>query len=261
MLHASLVGACELPANIALYEVDSLLPVICFNHSGKHDKGRFDDQVCDGIVWVDDGEADVPVVSFIWDFRSCPVWFVCEGYIFEEGVRIFDLFQELVLGPQLAHVHGITIELFVSDCSTWDLSVDQFVPNHWFGKGDVGISLCKDIDDGFSRVFNIFVLGFVCECDRKIVLFGPSGKDSFDLIHLLTGYVDLVDNDVCWGLYAFPWGFPTEAEGVDLPMLERRSFGLGIDWSRGFVWSELTSCCRCKRSASFWGDGGDLWGV
>ena len=107
----------------------------------------------------------------------------------------------------------------------------------------MGVTLCEDIDDGLGRVFNIFVFGFVCECDHKVILFGPPGKDSFDLIHLFTGYVDFVDNDVCWGLYAFPWGFPTEAESVDLPMLECRSFGFGVDWGSGLARPVLSGRC------------------
>ena len=90
--------------------------------------------------------------------------------------------------------------------------------------------MCEDIDDGFGRILNIFVLGLICECDREIVLFGPSGQDGLDLIHLLTGYVDLVDNDVCWGLNAFPWSISAETESVDLPVLEDRSFSLGVNW-------------------------------
>ena len=109
VLHAHFVGASELPTDVALNEIDSLFPVICYDHSGKHDEVGFHDLVCDGIVWVNNGEANVPMVSFVWDFRSRPVWFVCENYVFEEGVRVFDFFQELFLGPELAHVHSITI--------------------------------------------------------------------------------------------------------------------------------------------------------
>ena len=134
VLHARFVRASELPANVALNEVDSLFPVICFDYGGKHDEGRFNDLICDGIVWVNDGEADVPVVRFIWNFRGRPIWFVCENYIFEEWVGVFDLFQELFFGPELAHVHSVTVEFFIRDRPTWDLSVDQFVPNCWFGK-------------------------------------------------------------------------------------------------------------------------------
>ena len=128
------MGACELPANVALNEVDSLFPVVCFDYGGKHDEVGFNDLVCDRVVWVDNGETDVPVVSFIWNFCSCPIWFVCKCDILEEGVGILDFFQELFLGPELAHVHGVTVELFISDRPAWNLSVHQFVPNCRFGK-------------------------------------------------------------------------------------------------------------------------------
>ena len=107
----------------------------------------------------------------------------------------------------------------------------------------MGVTLCEDIDHGLGRVFNIFVFGFVCESDCEVILFGPSGKDSLDFVHLFAGYIDFIDNNVCWGLYAFPWGFPTEAKGVDLPMLEHRSFSLGIDWDARYVWPVLSGCC------------------
>ena len=134
MLHARFMGARELPTDVALYEINSLLPVICLDHSGKHDEGGFNDLVCDGIVWVNNGEADVPMVSFVWDFRRRPIWFVSENYVFEEWVGVFDFLQELFFGPELAHIHSVAIEFFIRDCPTWDLSVDQFVPNCWFGK-------------------------------------------------------------------------------------------------------------------------------
>ena len=134
MLHACLVGAGKLPTDIALYEVDSLLPVVRLDYGGEHDEGRFNDLVCDGIVWVNNGEADVPMVGFVWNFRCRPIWFVSENYVFEEWVGVFDFLQELFLGPELAHVHSVTIEFFIRDCPTWDLSIDQFVPNCWFGK-------------------------------------------------------------------------------------------------------------------------------
>ena len=98
--------------------------MIRFNHGGKHDEVRFDDLVCDRVVWVDDGETDVPMISFVWNFRSCPVWFVCKSYAFEEGVGVLDFFQKLFLGPKLAHVHGITVEFFVGDRPAWNLSID-----------------------------------------------------------------------------------------------------------------------------------------
>ena len=128
------MGACELPADITLNEVDSLFPVVCFDYGGKHDEGGFNDLIRDGVIWVDNGETDVPVISFVWDFRSCPIWLVCKGNIFEEGMRVLDFFQELFFGPELAHVHGVTVEFFVHDRSAWNLSVDQFVPNCRFGE-------------------------------------------------------------------------------------------------------------------------------
>ena len=134
MLHARFVRASELPADVALNEIDSLFPVICLDYGGKHDEGGFHDLVCNGIVWVDNGEAYVPVVCFIWDFRGCPIWFVCESHVLEERVRVFDFLQKLFFGPELAHVHCITVEFLVRDRSAWDLSVDQFVPDCWFGK-------------------------------------------------------------------------------------------------------------------------------
>ena len=85
VLHARFVRTSELPANVALNEIDSLFPVVCLDYGGKHDEGGFNDLVCDGVIWVNDGEADVPMVSFIWNFRGRPIWFVCENYIFEEG--------------------------------------------------------------------------------------------------------------------------------------------------------------------------------
>ena len=243
MLHASFVRAHELPADVTLYEVDSLFPVICDYYGGKHDEVGFDNLVCNGIIGVNNGETDVPVICVVWYFCGCPVWFVGKGYIFEEGVGFPDFLQECFLGPKLTQVHSIAVEFFVGDCPAWNLSVYKFVPYCRFGKRNMGVTLSEDIDDGLGCVFNIFVFGFVCESDREVILFSPSGEDSFDFVHLLTGYVDFVDNNVCWGLYAFPWGIPTEAEGVDLPVLECRSFGCGIDWSSGFVWSVLTSCC------------------
>ena len=105
------------------------------------------------------------------------------------------------------------------------------------------ISLGEEIDDSLGRILDVLVFGFVCESNRKIVLFGPSSQDGLDLVHLLAGYVDLVDDDVGWGLYAFPWGVPAEAKGVDLSMLEGRSLGFRVDWSSGLVWPVLASCC------------------
>ena len=175
MLHACFVGARELPTDVALYEVDSLFPVIRLDHGGKHNEVGFNDLVCDRIIWIDDGEANVPMIGFIWNFRSRPIWFICENHVFEEGVRVFDFFQELFLGPELAHVHGITVEFFIRDCPAWDLPVNQFVPDCRFGKGDVGVALCEDVNDGFGCILNVLVFGFVCECDREVVLFGPPG--------------------------------------------------------------------------------------
>ena len=243
MLHARFVGASKLPTDVALYEVDSLLPVVRLDYSGKHDEGGFNDLVCDGIIWVNDGEADVPMIGFVWDFRGRPIWFVCKDYVFEKWVGVLDFFQELFFGPELAHVHSVTVEFFVRDRPAWNLSVDQFVPDCRFGERNMRISLGKEVDNGLSCVFDVFVFGLVCECNRKVILFGPSSQDSFDLVHLLASYIDLVNNDMCWGLYAFPWSIPAEAKGVNLPVLESRSFGLGVDWSSGFVWPVLTCCC------------------
>ena len=243
VLHACFMGASELPADVALNEVDSLLPVVRLDYGGKHDERRFDDLVCDGIVWVNDGEADVPMVSFVWNFHGRPIWFISENHVFEEWVGVFDFFQELFFGPELAHVHSVAVEFFVRDRPAWDLSIDQFVPNCRFGKRNMRIPLGKEIDDSFGCVFDVFVFGLICESNRKVVLLGPSSQNGFDLVHLLASYIDLVNNDVCWGLYAFPWGVPAEAKGVDLPMLEGRSFGFGVDWSSGLVWSVLTCCC------------------
>ena len=134
MLHTSFVRARELPADVALNEVDSLFPVICFDYGGKHDEGGFNDLVCNGVVGVNDSETNVPVVSFVRNFRSCPIWFVCESYISEEGVGVFDFFQKLFFGPELAHVHGIAVEFFIRDRPAWDLSVDQFVPDCRLGE-------------------------------------------------------------------------------------------------------------------------------
>ena len=134
VLHACFVRASELPADVALNEIDSLFPVICLDYGCKHNEGGFHDLICDGIVWVDNGEADVPVVCFVWDFRSCPIRFVCEGYVLEERVGVLDFFQELFFGPELAHVHGIAVEFFVRDRPAWNLSVDQFVPDCRLGK-------------------------------------------------------------------------------------------------------------------------------
>ena len=121
------------------------------------------------------------------------------------------------------------------------------------------ISLGKEVDDSLGGVFDVFVFGLACESNRKIVFLGPSSQDSFDLVHFLASYVDLVNNDVRWGLYAFPWGVPAEAKSIDLPMLEGRSFGLGVDWNGGFVWPVLASCSCCKGGASCRDGGGCGW--
>ena len=158
MLHARFVRTGELPADVALDKVDSFFPVICFDNGGKHDEGGFDDLISDRVVWVDNGEANVPMVRFVWNFRSRPIWFICKGHVFEEGVGVLDFFQELFFGPELTHVHGIAVEFFIGDRSTQDLSEDQFVPDCRFGKRNVGVTLGEDIDDGLGCVLNVFVL-------------------------------------------------------------------------------------------------------
>ena len=89
---------------------DTFLPVVCLDYGGKHDEVRFNNLVCDGVVWVNNGEADVPMVGFVWNFRSRPIWFVCENYVSEEGVRVLDFLQKLFLGPKLAHVHSVAVD-------------------------------------------------------------------------------------------------------------------------------------------------------
>ena len=86
MLHACLVGTSELPTDVALYKVNPLFPVVRRDYGGKHDEAGCDDLVCNRVVWVDNGEADVPVICVVWYFCSCPVWLVCESDIIEEGV-------------------------------------------------------------------------------------------------------------------------------------------------------------------------------
>ena len=63
MLHARLVGARELPADVALYKIDSFFPVICLDHSGEHYEVGFNDLVCNGVIWINNSEADIPMVS------------------------------------------------------------------------------------------------------------------------------------------------------------------------------------------------------
>ena len=84
MLHTRFVLSSELPTEITLLEVDSLLPVIRGNESGKHDDLRSDDFLGDGIVRVHDSEAQVPGVGVMRDVSGGPVGVECKFSILEE---------------------------------------------------------------------------------------------------------------------------------------------------------------------------------
>ena len=136
VLHTRFVLAGELPAKVALLEVDSFLPMVRCNKGREHDDLGPDNFLGDGIVRVHDGEAQVPGVGFVWDFSRGPIRVECEFGILEEWVRVLDFLEESLFRPGGIFSHSVSIYFRFSDHSARNLSIDDFVPDGGFGEGD-----------------------------------------------------------------------------------------------------------------------------
>ena len=175
----------------------------------------------------------------MWDFSHGPVRIECEFCILEERVGVLDLFEECLFRPGGVFSHSVSIYLRFSDHSAGNLSVDNFVPDGGFGKGDGWMSWCQCVHNCLGCFRNICVFRFIAESDSEIVLFCPSSQDCFDVVVLGACHIDFVRDDVRWCLDSFPRSVSAEAESVDLPVLEGRLLGSRIDRGRGFrslVW-------------------------
>ena len=234
MLHARFVLAGELPAKVALLEVNSLLPVVWCNKGREHDDLGPDDFLGNGVIRIHDSEAQVPSVGVMWNFGRGPVRVKREFSVLKERVRVLDLLEERLFRPCGVFSHSISIDLSFGDHSARDLSVDNFVPNSGFGEGDSWMSWCQSVHDCFGCFRNVCVFGFVAESDSKIVLFCPSSQNCFDVVILGTGHIDFVGDNMGRCLDSFPGSVSAETKCVDLPILEGRPFGSGVDWGGGF---------------------------
>ena len=170
----------------------------------------------------------------MWDFSRGPVRVKRKFGVFEERVRVLDFFEECLFRPGGVFSHGISIYFRLSDHSARNLSVDNFVPNGGFGEGDGRVTWCQDVHDCFGRFRDIRIFGVVAECDSEVILLCPSGQNRFDVIVLGTCDIDFVSDDVSGSLDPFPGSVSAESESVDLPVLESRSFGSGVDRGCGF---------------------------
>ena len=170
----------------------------------------------------------------MWDFGRGPIRVEREFGVLEERMGILDFFEECLLRPSGIFSHSISVDFGFCDHSAWDLSVDNLVPNGRFGEGDGRVSWYQCVHDCLGRFRNIRIFGLVAEGDSKVVLFCPSSQDCFDVIVLGTCYIDLVRDNVCGCLDSFPGSIPAESESVNLPVLECRPLGSGVDRSRGF---------------------------
>ena len=170
----------------------------------------------------------------MWDFRCGPVGIECKFSILEERVGVLDFLEERLFRPCGIFSHSISIDFGLGDHSARNLSVNDFVPNGGFGEGDIRVSWCQNVHDCFGCLRNVSVFRLIAERDSKIILFSPSSQDCFDVIVLGTGHIDFVSDNVGGCLDSFPRSVSAEAEGVDLPILEGRSLGSGVDRGSGF---------------------------
>ena len=170
----------------------------------------------------------------MWDFGGGPIRVEGEFCVFEEGMGILDFFEECLLRPSGVFSHGISVYFCFSDHSAWNLSVDDFVPNGGFREGDGRVSWCKGIHNCLGRFGDVSIFRVVAESDGEIVFLGPSCQDCLDVVVLGACYIDLVSDNVGGCLDPFPGSISAETEGIDLPVLECRPFGSGIDRSGGF---------------------------
>ena len=68
VLHTRFVLTGELPAKVALLEIDSFLPMVRCDKGREHDDLGSDNFFGDGVVGVNDGETQIPGVSVMWNF-------------------------------------------------------------------------------------------------------------------------------------------------------------------------------------------------
>ena len=149
-------------------------------------------------------------------------------------MRVLDLFEECLFSPCGVFLHSVSIYLCFRDHSTGNLSIDNFVPDSGFGEGDGWVSQSQCVHNHFSRLCNVRVFRLVAECDSEIVFLCPPSQDCFDVVVLGACYIDFIGDDVCGCLDSFPGSIPAESKGVDLPVLEGKPFGPGVDRGSGF---------------------------
>ena len=137
MFEADLVWGYKLPASGTLLEVDFLFPVVRSDTSRKHNDGGVDNLVRNGIVGIDDGEGEIVSEGIVRDVGRGPVRGVREFGVCKEGVGIFDFLKKTFFAPRGVIDHIVSVEGFHRVSTAWDVTVNDFVPNCWFGRRDV----------------------------------------------------------------------------------------------------------------------------
>jgi len=97
---AGVVGlGVELPATIALEEVDFLLPALGVDHRAKHDRGGVVKGSGDRLVRVLDGESQVAVHLVGSKVPDSPTRVETEDGSLQNWMRALDVFEEFIWGP------------------------------------------------------------------------------------------------------------------------------------------------------------------
>lgn len=167
---ASRVSRTKLKATRALSEVDFLLPTLGADPGGKHDDFRLSKGVCDGTVWVFNGEDKVGCVRVERYVFHCPVRELSKVGRVEKGVRGLYFIKENILGPGLVGGHLVAIVSLRGNCSARNAQEKDLGPGDRFAEGDtVRVLWTEEGDDSGGRSLDVLILGAQGKGNSKIV--------------------------------------------------------------------------------------------